>query len=130
MVVQFCNGVTKVLGFQPLPLHLVYLGRGGYFEKGSKTLDMTSEGLREMLEGDFADMCADKCPLVLMGNRADPHHREQKFHMIFSLIILSRFDFQTKKFKKIKIGPHFFWLEVHTKFWNPTTTPSGILCKG
>jgi hypothetical protein len=32
---------------------------------------MTSEGLGEIFEGDYADMCADKFPLVLMGCRAD-----------------------------------------------------------
>jgi hypothetical protein len=32
---------------------------------------MTSEGLREMLEGDSADMCAVKFPLVSMGVRAE-----------------------------------------------------------
>jgi hypothetical protein len=45
-------------------------GKGGYFEKfsnGSKTLDMTMEGLGEVFEGDSADMCAGKFPLVSMG---------------------------------------------------------------
>ena len=32
---------------------------------------MTSEGLGEVFEGDFADMCAEKFPLVSMGGRAD-----------------------------------------------------------
>ena len=32
---------------------------------------MTSEGLGEMFEGDFADMCAGKFPLVSMGGRAE-----------------------------------------------------------
>jgi hypothetical protein len=32
---------------------------------------MTSEGLGEMFEGDSADMCAGKFPLVSMGGRAD-----------------------------------------------------------
>ena len=32
---------------------------------------MTSEGLGEMFEGDFADTCAGKFPLVSMGGRAD-----------------------------------------------------------
>ena len=42
---------------------------------------MTSEGLGEMFEGDSADMCAGKVPLVLMGARveglvcADPRAR-------------------------------------------------------
>ena len=31
---------------------------------------MTSEGLGEMFEGDSADMCARKFPLMLMGGRA------------------------------------------------------------
>ena len=32
---------------------------------------MTSEGLGEMFEGDSADMCAKKFPLVSMGGRAE-----------------------------------------------------------
>ena len=32
---------------------------------------MTSEGLGEMFEGDSADMCAGKCPLVSMGGRVE-----------------------------------------------------------
>ena len=36
-----------------------------------RTLDMTSEGLGEMFEGDSADMWAGKFPLVLMGGRAE-----------------------------------------------------------
>ena len=32
---------------------------------------MTSEGLGEMFEGDSADTCAEKCPLVSMGGRAE-----------------------------------------------------------
>ena len=32
---------------------------------------MTSEGLGEMFEGDSADMCVGKFPLVSMGGRAD-----------------------------------------------------------
>ena len=32
---------------------------------------MTSEGLGEMFEGDSADMCARKFPLVSMGGRAE-----------------------------------------------------------
>ena len=32
---------------------------------------MTSEGLGEMFEGDSADMCAGKFPLILMGGRAE-----------------------------------------------------------
>ena len=32
---------------------------------------MTSEGLGEMFEGDSAEMCAGKFPLVSMGDRAE-----------------------------------------------------------
>ena len=32
---------------------------------------MTSEGLGEMFEGDSADMCTGKFPLMLMGGRAE-----------------------------------------------------------
>ena len=32
---------------------------------------MTSEGLGEMFEGDSADTCGEKFPLVLMGGRAE-----------------------------------------------------------
>ena len=32
---------------------------------------MTSDGLGEMCEGDSADMCAGKYPLVSMGGRAE-----------------------------------------------------------
>ena len=32
---------------------------------------MTFEGLGEIFEGDSADMCAEKFPLVLMGGRAE-----------------------------------------------------------
>ena len=42
----------------------------GYFQnlsKGSKTSDMTSDGLVEILGGDSADMCAGKIPRESMG---------------------------------------------------------------
>ena len=39
--------------------------------KGSETSDLTSKGLGEMFEGDSADMCAGKFPLVSMGARAE-----------------------------------------------------------
>ena len=35
--------------------------------EGSESLDMTSEGLGEMFEGDFALTYVNKFPLVLMG---------------------------------------------------------------
>ena len=41
-------------------------GKGGIFQKlsqGSETFDITYEGLGEMFEGDFADMCAKKTRL-------------------------------------------------------------------
>ena len=53
-------------------------GKGGYFEKlsnGSKTLDMTLEGLVEVFEGDYADTYAGKFPLVLIGGRANGQAR-------------------------------------------------------
>ena len=43
-------------------------GKGGYFEKfsnGSKTLDMTWEGLGEVFEGDSADTCAGNFIIVI-----------------------------------------------------------------
>jgi hypothetical protein len=49
-------------------------GKGGYFEKfskGTKTLDMTSEGLGEVFEGDSADTCGGKFPLLSMGGRVN-----------------------------------------------------------
>ena len=47
--------------------------KGWYFQKlslDSETLHMTSEGLVEMIEGDYPDMCAIYLLLVSMGNRA------------------------------------------------------------
>ena len=32
---------------------------------------MPSYGLGDMFEGDFVDMCAKKCPLMSMGDRAE-----------------------------------------------------------
>ena len=46
----------------------------GVFSKcvlGFRNFDMTYEGLGEMFEGDSADMCAGKFPLVSMGGRAE-----------------------------------------------------------
>ena len=34
-------------------------------------MDITSEGLGEMFQGDSADTCAGKFPLVSMGGRAE-----------------------------------------------------------
>ena len=41
---------------------------------------MTSEGLGEMFEGDFADMCVEKLPLMLMGGEQMVLHAELKFY--------------------------------------------------
>jgi hypothetical protein len=52
----------------------IWVDKGGYFQKlsyGSETSDMTSKGLEEMFEGDSADMCAGKFPLVLIGGRVE-----------------------------------------------------------
>ena len=54
-----------------LPLHYDTFGQtGGYYQKlsyDSETLDTTSEGLGEMFEGNSADTCAGKIPLVPRG---------------------------------------------------------------
>ena len=60
---------------------------------------MTSEGLGEMFEGDSADTCAKKIPLMLMGGRANgpacadgergPHRRERKFLLNDSMKLLA-----------------------------------------
>ena len=51
------------------------LGRkGGYFQKlslGFETSDMTSDGLGEMFEGDSADVCGRKFPLMSRGGLAE-----------------------------------------------------------
>ena len=61
----------KIFGDPPSPALCKFLaGEGGYFEKlsyGSETLDMTSEGLEEMFEGDYADMCGKQILLMWMG---------------------------------------------------------------
>ena len=55
---------------------------------------MTSEGLGEMFEGESVDMCAGKCPLMLMGGRAeglcgpgseDPHRLERNLRQLILL---------------------------------------------
>ena len=55
----------------PYPRTMLYLrGQRGVFSKvvlGSKTLDMTFEGLGEMFEGNFADMCAEIFSIIMMG---------------------------------------------------------------
>jgi hypothetical protein len=88
IVVGFCNfhGLlsnkniriptnNKNSGTPPTPRTMRFLvGKGGYFEKLSmlsKTSDMTLEGLGEVFEGDSADTCAGKFPLMSMGGRAN-----------------------------------------------------------
>ena len=49
-------------------------GGGGHFQKlsyGSKTSDMTSEGLGNMFVRDSADTCTGKFQLMSMGGRAE-----------------------------------------------------------
>jgi hypothetical protein len=53
---------------------------------------MTSEGLREMFEGDFAVTCANKVLLMLMGGQANgqvcadgewgPHYHERNWSQL------------------------------------------------
>jgi hypothetical protein len=61
----------KKFGDPPTPCTMQFLGKkGGYFEKltkGSKTYDITSEGLGEVFKGESADTCDGKFPLVSMG---------------------------------------------------------------
>ena len=50
--------IKKLLGDPPYPPMQVLGGQGMYFQNlssGSETSDMTSYGLGEMFEGDFAD---------------------------------------------------------------------------
>ena len=55
---------------------------------------MTSEGLGEMFEGDCADMCTEKCPLVLMEGLAcadpeamTPIHASGNFKIILIITL-------------------------------------------
>jgi hypothetical protein len=51
---------------------LLYLGgQRGVFPKKFRTLDMASEGLGEIFEGDSADTCTGKFPLMLMGGQVE-----------------------------------------------------------
>ena len=59
----------KIFEVPPFPPHNNFFGwKRGVF---SKTLDMTSDGLEVMFEGDSADTCAEKFPLMSMGDRAE-----------------------------------------------------------
>ena len=73
----------------PLPPALCYIwaDKGGYFQKlslGSLTSDMTSKGLGEIFEGDYADMCNERISLMAKGGKK-PHRREWN-SMQFSII--------------------------------------------
>jgi hypothetical protein len=68
--------LNKILGIwgTPSPRTMQFwMDKGGYFQKlsyGSKTLDMmTSEGLGEMFQGDFADMCIDSFLIALAAGQ-------------------------------------------------------------
>ena len=77
---------------------------------------MTSEGLGEMFEGDSADMCAGKFPLMLMGGRAngqscavqtvseDPHRHKRNF------LLVSRMPFFLMDYEKENNNIHFLQL--------------------
>ena len=51
---------------------MTFLGGQG----GSKTLDMTSDWLWEMFEGDSADTCAGNVSLMSMGAERKVYHAE------------------------------------------------------
>ena len=63
------------MGTPLLPaLCYIWADKGDNFQKlsyGSKTLGMTFQGFGEMVEGDSADMCGGKFPLMSMGGRAE-----------------------------------------------------------
>ena len=78
----------------------------------------TSERLGEMFEGESADTCARKFPLMLMGGRAngpacadgqtvseDPHRRERKFPKLIPCFYL--------KVKDASSGGKWVWLSCH-----------------
>ena len=51
---------------------MLYLGgQRGYIKSCFKTLDITSEGLGEMFDGDSANTLTGIFPLVSMGGRAE-----------------------------------------------------------
>ena len=64
---------------------------------------MTSEGLGEMFEGDSADMCAGKFPLVLMGGSA------KRGPPSALMEILIPFSFCKKLYLTPKIKWHFVY---------------------
>ena len=78
----------------PSRLHYGIFGR----TKGFKTLDMTSEGLWEMFEGDSADTCGRNFvahphggpsggSCVRRPGSEDPYRREQKFQLFSSCLL-------------------------------------------
>ena len=71
---------------------------------------MTSEGLGEMFEGDSADTCGGKFPLVSMGGRADrqacadgergpPLARADIFDLVLPILYWQDFSFQLCELK-------------------------------
>ena len=75
-------------------------------------MDMTSEGLGEMFEGDSADTCARKFPLMLMGDERtvqraktvseDPHRRELKLYYFLK--------------KSLFLDIYFEWVKLRNGF--------------
>ena len=74
----------KICGHSlPPALCNFWADKGVYFQKlsyGSETLDMTSEDLGDVFEGDFADTCAEYFLLVLLGGQADPQTDSEDPH--------------------------------------------------
>jgi hypothetical protein len=59
--------------------------------KGSKTLDMTSEGLGEVFEGDSADMCAGQKIIMSKKKLTSFTHMESNLReLVWFLYILYR----------------------------------------
>ena len=86
---------------------------------------MTSEGLVEMFEGDSADMCGGKFPLVSMGGRAeglacaDPGARTPigasgiMFFMFLSWLSCFQFQFQSSEKCELYEIKRDAWLHFH-----------------
>ena len=84
------------LGDPPFPPTILGEQRGE-FSKGDKNFVMTCEGLGEMFEGDFGNMCANK---FSWGDERsikhaqpvseDPHRRERNFenHLTMQVLLL------------------------------------------
>ena len=80
---------------------------------------MSSLGLGEMIEGDSADTCAGKFPLISTGGRAeglvctdtseDPHLRERKF---CGCLPFTRMLRSSSIDKKIEVVFQFSWVKT------------------